>query len=453
LFLFIYLLFIIGEILQNSVGNTAGSNLVFRQSDGIVFHNNLQLKRDTYSGTYFLEEVTIQTHPVAYVTLIFNAAVSILGAVYVVFVLGKKFFAWKNRNLQDWGMARFGDEEWEKRKRTIKDRAGVFFLSEFIIGFPKQNRGYLRMIGTVWLHIVLILMPVIPIFLAALLYNLSANILPQDILANDLRSPAYLRHLVCEAPFDNSCYATTTAAGYILPIIVYVIVLLVVFVGLIALICYYNDIADSQIVRLLRRAYTYTNMFFCALSLAYLVNVSFWIILGCIISPNTILPISAIFLVLTFHFFSTISRVKTLHSQLSSNLQENFSQVEQTPPPLEKLSISNVQKFSTSDVLSVVTKSRILELTGLTIWEKIWQEVVIFFVMLFFFIFICAGFLSLSPMTEFISALTTGIVFLVGGGVNIPLNQQSQADDERKKWIESIREQAQKDISQSKKDV
>jgi len=124
-------------------------------------------------------------------------------------------------------------------------------------------------------------------------------------------------------------------------------------------------------------------------------------------------------------------------------VEENQEKIDEEPP--EEPDTVQIKEVFTKEVLSVVNKSQILELTGLTIWEKIVKEIMIFVILLLFLYFIDTNFRTLSPSIYFSTTVTTGLIFLIAGAVNIPLNNMEKSKEERKAWLESIKTQAEEE--------
>jgi len=419
-------------LLRNTLGTNAKPYIILQTPNINPFSpQGLNVYRDPSSGTYFLQSISVVSNVTVILTVVFNLAVSFLVSVYVVFVMFNKLEEWRASNLEDWGEARFGENGWKKQKEEIFNRAGIFFLVEFMVGFPKGREGLFRVMFTVFLHIFLIVLPVAPIIVAAVIYQLSVATTTVDLL----------RFYTCGPFLDLTCSDIQSYPSFYIPVALYIICLVSVIFGIASLLLYYFEVLQHVWARGIRKAYTVVVLLVSPFSLAYIVNVSFWVVLGCILQPTTILPISAIILVLIFHLVSTVARVRELTKQLYENIDEHQDAVNAVAS-VEQFAISDVSKFSTKDIFTLVQKSQILEITGLSIWQKIVQEIVIFLIMILFYAFLCAGFLALTPSSQFVSALTTGIVFLIGGGINIPLSRSSQTTEERQQWLESIRQQA-----------
>merc|ERR1712194_123048 len=98
--------------------------------------------------------------------------------------------------------------------------------------------------------------------------------------------------------------------------------------------------------------------------------------------------------------------------------------------------VANMQKMKAADVLTIVKKSNILEITGLTIKEQIMREIATFFILTMLLLFLAAGFLAIATPSQFISSISTAIAMAIGGGANLPLQKDSAAKAaEQKVWL------------------
>lgn len=100
-----------------------------------------------------------------------------------------------------------------------------------------------------------------------------------------------------------------------------------------------------------------------------------------------------------------------------------------------------------------------MELRDATIREQIVQEIVVFIILLLFFIFILVGFTTIGMLLiintcitlhtgsnqDVASGISSLMVFLVGGGVNIPLAVGDTPDAKRKRWEKQIANENQQD--------
>jgi len=248
-------------------------------------------------------------------------------------------------------------------------------------------------------------------------------------------------------------------------------------------------------------------------SLWYIVNVSFWILLGISLKPTLVLPVVAVILVLVINLHSTVTRVIGLVKELEAFERENSQLIQRHPdtlvfdshgkivnslpdpvkaaspngisekhfepaattdvyikpptstPPTEQKSdekkaepakaadppkpksyeVKDVRQFNAKDVLQILQQSKILEIAGLTIWDRIVSEVVSFLILLSFLTFFGIGYFVFSTNSQFISSLTTVVVFAIGQGVNIPL-QSTEPD--KAKFGQSLQAAAQQQEAQ-----
>ena len=91
-----------------------------------------------------------------------------------------------------------------------------------------------------------------------------------------------------------------------------------------------------------------------------------------------------------------------------------------------------LDKLEVNDLLKVVNKSDLLEISGLSILEKVLQEFVIFAIMTMTISFFALVFyMSSAGDSTSNSSLTSAIVLLIGGSANIPVSSSSLYDDEK----------------------
>ena len=175
----------------------------------------------------------------------------------------------------------------------------------------------------------------------------------------------------------------------------------------------------------------------------------------------------AIIIVFSLHVYATVSRIITLKRELDQKLSEHESAIEADPQDANvqitendviqststsgavEYKLKNINNFNTKDILTMISKSKALEITGLSLWEQIIEEVVVFIIFLSFLAFLGVGFWVLSANSQFISALTSVVIFVVGGGVNIPLGSRTNRTE---RWEEKLKsEAATQAMSNSKK--
>ena len=76
----------------------------------------------------------------------------------------------------------------------------------------------------------------------------------------------------------------------------------------------------------------------------------------------------------------------------------------------------------------------------------------VFLILTFMMAFMCLGFWTLSSPSEFVTGVTTAAVFVVGGGVNIPLQQDSRDRElEQKLFMKRVKEEAVVDAKEREK--
>lgn len=251
--------------------------------------------------------------------------------------------------------------------------------------------------------------------------------------------------------------------------------------GMVSLTLYYLDIYKHWSVRWFSTLHLGFTVIAGLVSTCYLVNVSFWVLLGVTLDPDKVLPIAAIVIVLFFVAYTSIQNVINLHNLLEKELKDHYakqvislsransglrssptfprgpsapstnepptpSASNNAPAPVESVNI-DVKHLSLGDLLTIVKKSKVLELAGLSIWERIWTEVFMFVILLGTLSFLALGFWVLSTNSQFVSSITTIIVFIIGGGISIPIRVNSTQDHDN--FVEKVRSHA---ASQMKKD-
>ena len=88
----------------------------------------------------------------------------------------------------------------------------------------------------------------------------------------------------------------------------------------------------------------------------------------------------------------------------------------------------------------------------MTLREQIFTEIVIFVVLVLFFLFMLFGYTILSPTDDVSAAINSVLIFVVGGGVNIPLTVNNSVE-RTKKWEKRIIAQAEAERNSKKKDA
>ena len=167
------------------------------------------------------------------------------------------------------------------------------------------------------------------------------------------------------------------------------------------------------------------------LSLLYICNVSYWLLLGSLIKPDSILPYASGSAVV---FFLTVSSYSSSHwasdkrgqaSQWAKREVKNryliitrrtkalvASNVKVPPsgttvvPSVSQYTLQGSDFFwffkffegslTVQDSLKILKQSQVLEITELSVREQILKEIVVFIIMLLFFMFILLGFTTLS---------------------------------------------------------
>jgi hypothetical protein len=312
--------------------------------------------------------------------VIINAFLTVLSTAYIVILVIRRFRRIKKNRVDEWGEAGFG-KHWPEHRKEFHARTGPFWLSEFLISFPRERRSLLKSFAAVFLHICVIVAFIVPIVLSGALF--------QAAIAAEYGSTAGV------PAFSIICY--TVAATYGLIALVYLLI-------------YYAQL-PWNVMKVFSWVFSAATTVIFVLDALYLVNLSYWLILGALIKPNAILPYACVVVVLIFHAVATASRIRDLTDK---NLDAP-SGVEVA----EGKEITVKGKENSAAAVEAVKKSNVLEMRDLTVREQIIREIVVFLIMISFFAFLLTGFTALKT-SDLSAAISSFMVFLVGGGVNAP---------------------------------
>lgn len=139
---------------------------------GAAVGNSYQLERDDVSGDYFLVYLGFSTEPRLLIILLANIILTVLTVAYGFYFLIHYYLKWKADTIPEWGEDYYG-ARWEEKKETVLHQAGVYFMAEFLVGFPKENASWTNSILVVLLHIFLIVLTVIPLLVVCGLWSYS----------------------------------------------------------------------------------------------------------------------------------------------------------------------------------------------------------------------------------------------------------------------------------------
>lgn len=389
-------------VVRNEIARVLGSDferLVFSDADSTDSWSGdkLTFERASRADDFVAREVSLQVESNILATIVLGAVVASLSAAWIVYVATVRLPRWAHESLEEWGASFYGADEWEQRREETRRRASIFFFAEFCVGMPGEVRNYARVAATVLVHVAVVVVPVLPVAIGLAIFFSDG--------VNSDTTWFYVAAFV----------AMLTSVAYVL-------------FGFAVLVVYYLDVMDFLPARLLVRFHSYLTVAVSFLSIVYLTQVFFWCLLGIAVKPNTVLPVAAIFLVLVVTVSGTVRRVRALYRRLRQNLDENGDVVEMEPAEARAASkpstyeVKNIKKLALTDLLAIVKKSDILEIAGNSLAERIFREIVMLFILLSMLGFLGVGFFVLSRgNSAFVSGLTTAAVFVVGGGVNVPL--------------------------------
>ncbi|PRP78441.1 hypothetical protein PROFUN_13704 [Planoprotostelium fungivorum] len=411
---------------------------------------NSRVLRNPYSGEYYLSMPSFSENESLLIILILNIALTLISSIYLTYVIARKTLVWRSQMVDRWGSLWYG-EEWKYERKRIIAKAGFYFLLEFIIGFPKQRRGYIKQSLTVVVHFAFILGMITPIFLMTTLYELS--------------SMTYTHQWQWTAGFIG-----------------YGICVIYCLISFIFLFLYYWEITwklDAILSVTMGVATTIVLFLDCI----FCINVCYWILLGALIKPARILPYASVIMVMIFHSVAFFQRIKHLRRSLKSKevtvtaeaveaasraAEERELRKSVTPEDTEEREDGEGSQttggeegpkikgvLTVQEAMGLLKESQLLSISDLTLREQIINEIVAFFLLILFFAFILVGFTSLDVTAvgngdTVGTAVSTLIVFFVGTGVNVPLS--ATTDKERKKqWDRKVIEEAQRQRTRDSK--
>lgn len=86
-------------------------------------------------------------------------------------MLVRNFLQWREEQIDLWGTLFYGEDEYAIKKSTILSRADIFFMAEFLVGFPGKTRRFLSSMLLMLVHTMVIILPAVPITVAMILFN------------------------------------------------------------------------------------------------------------------------------------------------------------------------------------------------------------------------------------------------------------------------------------------
>lgn len=75
-----------------------------------------------------------------------------MAGVFYFYVFVHKLLDWRRDTIELWGDLFYG-KSWPQNRNAIYQRAGMFYMLEFVVGFPKQKTDYWRMLLTSLIHL------------------------------------------------------------------------------------------------------------------------------------------------------------------------------------------------------------------------------------------------------------------------------------------------------------
>lgn len=401
---------------------SAGGDVDSWRGDKFIFQETVR------PGDLVVREVRLSAERNILATIVLGLVVGGLSSLWLVYILSIRLPRWARSQLDEWGNAYHGDE-WPERRAEAMQRANIYLWAEFLTFGLNQVHNYGRIAATVALHLFVVVLPVLPV-------GVGLGIFYADGFSGG------------DSWFGAAFFVIFLAAC--------------AYVGcsVLVLLLYYLDIHTFAPVRLVVRLHFYLTVFVAFFSFVYLVEVVFWVLLGIAVKPNIVMPIAAVVLVVGITVAGTVGRVRALYATTRAQLNDNAEAVEAQPhvaraaAPPRTYAVKNIKALALNDVLAIVSQSEILEVAGESLWEQIVQEIVRLATLLAMLAFLALGFFVLNTDSAFVSGLTTAAVFLIGGGVNIPLSKSAAAlpvEPEKSSFETRVRERATQNLEAEKK--
>jgi len=321
----------------------------------------VQIKKTAFNGQFFTEKLTLASEASALSMIVLNFALALFSSVYSVYALYWRFQSWTSDQLEMWGQAKYG-VSWFQQREKIRQNIGYFFWSEFLVDFPgNEDRSLWKSFMTVCVHIVCIFLPVLPLMVATgLFYNSQYN--------RDQLEPYSLN-------IGTTSYHDVAFCGLLL-------IVAQCITAQIQLSVYYLQLQHITLFRWFTKLYKAVFALTLGMSVFYLSNVIFWLLLGIMLKPKTVLPLASVVLVLIGHILATYTRVSNLKQDLDDQIEEASEEADadaevskqqlskqlNTDPKMAELGVievKDVKKMDTKQLMSIVQKSKILEIGGL----------------------------------------------------------------------------------------
>lgn len=258
----------------------------------------------------------------------------------VVFLLGwmltrkitRSWNKWCHAHLQVWGSSYFGPK-WRSQRRyaRVQEQAGFFFMVEFFVAYPRQRKGIGRRIFSVWVDLGAIMLPVMPT--AAVLW----------VSRHEYFGPMY---------WFNAFGALST--------------LVQIMTGTIYLSTYFLGLRWSVRAKLWKpfRASMVMNIFVSCMIVS---NVYFFIMIGCVLRPQVVLPAATGLASFTAHGVLASRRLSALSAALPSETMRASAKSAATSAALEALE-EGLQDWyrrrTVRDAAMTLGPLRLLELSG-----------------------------------------------------------------------------------------
>eukprot|EP01117_Protostelium_nocturnum_P006803 TRINITY_DN2443_c0_g1_i5.p1 TRINITY_DN2443_c0_g1~~TRINITY_DN2443_c0_g1_i5.p1 ORF type:complete len:921 (-),score=276.62 TRINITY_DN2443_c0_g1_i5:97-2859(-) len=370
---------------------------------------NERVQRDPESGEYFIVSPSFRESINLMVILILNILLLVFSAVYVTWLAAKKYWTFREELVDRWGSLWY--EHWDLERERVMNHAGIFFLLEFIVGFPKQRRGFIKQGITVAIHLFFIFLVVSPLFVMTSLYKYS------------------IRSYTGITPWATLFWGFGICTAYLL-------------IAFACLFLYYLEI--GIINRYLTWALGICTTIMMFIDLCFIINVLYWVLMGSLIKPARILPFASVAMVMCFHFIAFIARMRKLRNSLDDAAKPAVEGEEEHHETEKKLKGT----LSVHEAVGILKDSELLSISDLTLREQIVQEILTFLLLVLFFTFLLVGFANLDVTAvgngdTVGPAISTLIVFFIGSGVNIPLSQSS-SNARKKEWEQKVVQEAQK---------
>eukprot|EP01122_Echinamoeba_exundans_P001715 TRINITY_DN11722_c0_g1_i1.p1 TRINITY_DN11722_c0_g1~~TRINITY_DN11722_c0_g1_i1.p1 ORF type:complete len:873 (-),score=146.80 TRINITY_DN11722_c0_g1_i1:354-2972(-) len=408
-----------------------GENLLAKQvttrSDAVAFIETLDnilgqvwtLKKDVQSGEYYNNWPEARLIYVAVAVL--NGLLAGLTGLGLTYVLVRNFLFWRREQIDLWGSLFYGEDEYIIKRDSVLAKADIFFMSEFLVGFPGKTRRLFSSMLLVAVHTLVIVLPAIPVAVAMILYNNSVV-----RLSGSMPATTYVGMIVL------ACF---------------------ILLGGTNLIAYYLDWCFPRRLRPFI-AWPFSAFFIVMLagSITYLTHLAYWLVLGSMLRPDLILPFCSVAVLSVVQLLGTYARVSQLYDELryEQNQAENLDALEEgekdddskdkqpddaasasteaKPAPSPAASPAAAPKpaagwalpalmgapLPVTGAINVLQDPELLHFRNTTTREKIAETIVRFLILLLFYGFVLLGFVAFGS-TALASGVSTALIVAAGG--------------------------------------